>query len=518
MKFENETKQPNFRKEINVVIEHKDWDQEYLFDKSLGRAIDIYETNYKDKKNNEKNLHGALSPEFCTDWTDRDAFSERYRCKCGQLTGKALEGEVCENCLTKVDYKDVDYTKTGWISLNGFKIIQPNYYVLLKSLIGATNLQDIITRVVTIDIDGNEIENIPEKTTIKKRDKKKVRVTIEDEDDEVVVKKSKSSSNPYYGKGIIWLSSHIREVIFYYWRKNRKIENKCELAQMLLLDVDKIFTSHIPVYSAALRPEKVDAETFSFYSPNTLYQTIVTSSWIVNNEQEIPDNRDRTKADNIEKALEKIQSTVMKLYDVIIDSLNDKNGQINDKITGGNYCWTSRNVIAIDPTLKAWEIDLPYVCFGELFKFEIIGHLARIKDISETEAYNIYSYGMTHFDEEIYQIMEYIIEKYEPAFIVNRNPTIKYGSIICMRIRKVHRKYNNFTMTLGTTVLTALNADFDGDTLNIKSIKTTKMRDEYEATYSYKYNFCMSVLDGLFNPECDLLKDSSIAIYQFANC
>ena len=44
------------------------------------------------------------------------------------------------------------------------------------------------------------------------------------------------------------------------------------------------------------------------------------------------------------------------------------------------------------------------------------------------------------------------------------------------------------------------------------------MRDEYEATYSYKYNFCMSVLDGLFNPECDLLKDSSIAIYQFANC
>ena len=125
---------------------------------------------------------------------------------------------------------------------------------------------------------------------------------------------------------------------------------------------------------------------------------------------------------------------------------------------------------------------------------------------------------MTHFDEEIYQIMEYIIEKYEPAFIVNRNPTIKYGSIICMRIRKVHRKYNNFTMTLGTTVLPALNADFDGDTLNIKSIKTTKMRDEYEATYSYKYNFCMSVLDGLFNPECDLLKDSSIAIYQFANC
>ena len=75
MKFENETKQPNFSKEINVVIEHKDWDQEYLFDKSLGRAIDIYETNYKDKKNNEKNLHGALSPAFCSDWTDRDGFS-----------------------------------------------------------------------------------------------------------------------------------------------------------------------------------------------------------------------------------------------------------------------------------------------------------------------------------------------------------------------------------------------------------------------------------------------------------
>ena len=119
---------------LKTQLIHVKWDDMYRLDVLNGNCIDIYEKAYLSKKNQERNLHGIMSPLFCTDWSDIDAFTERYRCNCGRLKGRIMEGEICDKCMTKVSYRDVDYKKTGWISLNGYKIIQPNMYVLLQSL------------------------------------------------------------------------------------------------------------------------------------------------------------------------------------------------------------------------------------------------------------------------------------------------------------------------------------------------------------------------------------------------
>lgn len=399
---------------LTVQLQHMRWDDEYYIDRMNGNCIEITQKAYANKKAQEKNPNGIMSPEFCSDWSDIDAFAERYRCKCGAMKGKALEGEICESCGTKVTYKDVDYKKTGWISLNGYKIIQPNFYLLLESLIGSTQLQEIITKVYDIDLNGNEIDKISDRTIVRKKTSSKVRVKVADdlEADETAKKKKSVSNNPYRGKGMQWFSEHVREVIYFFWRKKKNTNGKTELAMYLLDNVDKIFASHIPVYTSALRPEKVDADTYNYYSINPQYNTIVTSTQLLKDTEMVDET---TNAKYVENALFKIQSCVMVIDKLIFEILKGKEGHFVGKMLGGNYNYTSRCEIIPDTTLRANQIDVPYNCFLELFKFEIISHLCEIKGINESAAYNIWCYAASSFSEEIYQIMLYIIDKYEPA-------------------------------------------------------------------------------------------------------
>ena len=436
------------KKEVTVNIKHLNWDQQYVYDKYTGEAIDIYEKPYNNKRGREKNPHGIMSQEFCSTWDDIDSFTERYKCSCGDLKGKALEGEVCEKCNTKVVYIDIDYRKTGWISLNGYKIIQPNYYNLLESLIGGPNLLEILNKHVEIDIDGNEkfteINHV-----LKKTNKSNMRIRTEEYmvdkynmEEGIVDKKEMEklkekelkkamTKNPFVGKGILWLSENIKDVIYYFYKKNKNnSENKANTALFLLSNLDKIFASHIPVYSAALRPEKVDGETFSFYQPNSLYNLMVTSSWILYDNEMVDLNSESTVRYDIEKSLVQIQTSIMKLDEILSNTLNGKSGFLVSNILGGNYTYSSRCVIVPDASLKLEEVDLPYVCFGELFKFEIIGHMTKLYGISESEAYNMWNHGMCEYDEMMYQIMEYIIDTQQPSCIVGRNPKIMLGPYI----------------------------------------------------------------------------------------
>lgn len=57
---------------------------------------------------------------------------------------------------------------------------------------------------------------------------------------------------------------------------------------------------------------------------------------------------------------------------------------------------------------------------------------------------------------------------------------------------------------------------FDGDILNIISLKTKKMVKEFQTINPRK---CMYISrdDGLFNADFNLLKDQLIGLYQFNN-
>jgi hypothetical protein len=95
-----------------------------------------------------------------------------------------------------------------------------------------------------------------------------------------------------------------------------------------------------------------------------------------------------------------------------------------------------------------------------------------MNDISENEAYDQWFRATINYSPKMYEVMMYLVKKRKPRVVINRNPTINYGSMLAMKVVAITNEYkDNFTMSLPIQILRVLNADFDGDILNIISLK-----------------------------------------------
>lgn len=219
------------KKKKGVRLVKLNWDEECRRDLTLGRGFLITEPAITNK--DQKSYNGIQSTRFGTDWSDENAFEDRYSCSCKALQGKIFEGETCSQCKTKVEYKDVDLSITGWIVINNHKLIQPSYYNKLENIIGVRDFKEMVEYDKFIDRNGHI--------------------------------QQKDISNPFKGIGIIEFQERFDEILNYYKKKKK---NKLEEIKEIEEDKDKVFTSCIPVYSAILRPISFKAESFFYNSIN----------------------------------------------------------------------------------------------------------------------------------------------------------------------------------------------------------------------------------------------------------
>ena len=84
-------------------------------------------------------------------------------------------------------------------------------------------------------------------------------------------------------------------------------------------------------------------------------------------------------------------------------------------------------------------------------------------DIPHPQIWSIWREAVVYFDDRVYKIMQYMIDKGIYCEI-NRNPTINYGSQLVVKVAKVKADVNDYTMSLPESILKLLNADFDGET------------------------------------------------------
>ena len=96
--------------------------------------------------------------------------------------------------------------------------------------------------------------------------------------------------------------------------------------------------------------------------------------------------------------------------------------------------FSSRSVIAQDPSLRIDQIKLPYIALAIMLQQKICNILCRTYNIGEAEAYNIWFKGVTTPSQQIHDIIMSIIHSKPEGLdcIINRNPTISYGSIMHM--------------------------------------------------------------------------------------
>lgn len=388
------------------------WDEECEMDMRRGRGFEITEpATSKDSKN----MYGIQSPLFCSDWSDDNAFEERYSCSCGNMRGKVFEGEICPDCKTEIKFKDVDLSITGWIIIHNYKVIQPIFYNKLNSIIGSKAFQDIIKYDKIINRDGK-----------------------------IVDKDNKAQSSPFAGIGLIEFRERFDEILDYYKSKKR---NKLEEIQEIEENKDKIFTSCIPVYSSVLRPSSFRDESFFYSTIDKVYNSIFLSTRLLNDNEMFERRRKkwtkhRKERMSIATILSTIQVKLMELYGLVFELIDQKDGHIKSEILGGMINYSSRCVIIPDPELKSDEVRLSYMSFLELFKFEIIACLVKLGNLTENEAYEQWFKARIQYSPKIYEVMNYILKKRKPKVIINRNPTINYGSLLCVKIKSIKNQYS----------------------------------------------------------------------------
>lgn len=133
------------------------------------------------------------------------------------------------------------------------------------------------------------------------------------------------------------------------------------------------------------------------------------------------------------------------------------------------------------------------------------------------EVWTIWQNATVNFDERVYKVMKHMVDKGDVYVEINRNPTINYGSQLVVKVVKVKPDIKDFTMSLPESILRLLNADFDGDVLNIICLKITSIAQEYYRKLNPMRNIFISRNDGYYNSDASLFKDQAIELYTFMN-
>lgn len=387
---------------------------ECAWDLIHNRGFLIKETPYSDIDKSIRNMHGPRSPKYGTTYGDNNEFMDRYRCECGHTIGAAFEGDICPRCKKPVEYVDVDILYTGWLNFYPFKIINPLFYQRLQSALSKKVLENIISN-----------ENIITSSGIIRR-----------HNDDIEIKKSMLK---YHNIGLKEFYENFEEIMLYY-KSKRKM--KADLIDALIRDKDIIWTSKIPVYSTVLRPEGISTESY-YFSP--LDRQIYPLS-------NITINLKKATAIEIPLYLYQAQTRVNELWALNFSLIDGKHGWTRANVLGGEFNFTGRNVIVLDPTLKIDEVDVPYKSFIVQFKGHIIRRIIRDKGWTITKATNYIASKFT-FDPYIYGIMCDIVREEEPKIIINRNPTITFGSILMMKIRKVKPDSDDVSLAIPSAIL-----------------------------------------------------------------
>ena len=469
---------------VSIRLKEIDWDEEYHLDMLTGKGFIATERPF-DSKTKKKNLNGIHSPRFGTSFEDDNAFAERYRCQCGKKIGKIYEGETCPECGKKVQFVDTDLKIFAWYHIENekFKIIQPAMYKKLEAFIGKTYLPDMIEFKYEMNLNG--YYQPPDESLLNK--------------------------NPFYGIGMIEFRERLDEILEWTLKKKK---NKIDLYNNIIENKDKIFASNIPVYSSVLRQVFLNDEDYSYTKIDKKYNSLMANVAMLNREKEYSIATKKT----VNLALWKAQIKINTIYSLIFKIVNQKEGHIREHILGGRINFSARNVIIPDTTLKAHQIRLPYLTFLELYKPEIVNILQKQNGISLIQAVNKWSKAQMEFNESVYEVMEYILKhtKHGVWCLVNRNPTINYGSIVCCKVKSIKRDYDDLTMSLSAQVLESLNADFDGDTLNIISIKSNEFKKAFRKVFDPRNTMFISKNTGYCTG--GLIKDQMIGFSNFFTC
>jgi DNA-directed RNA polymerase beta' subunit len=473
------------------------WEGRYRTEKGLGLLIELDNDVAIDRRSITTTKNGIYD-ERLGEVIDSDKDIKEYSCGCGSLQGRFFLGETCTNpnCPDPIVKERVgaDIRRCGWISVEPYRIMNPNAYEMVARIVGNKRLDEIISYDVDIDLDGFQI------------------VAGTNQVGGRLNRHRKKQPVPFQNIGLEEFYKKFEEIVLLYAAPKGLVEE----AKFLISNKESVFSSHIPVTSTYLRPTYTSGKkrTVSFDKINSIYVDILSN---VNLLRRGVSNRNKMVA---LETLHVIQQTLQKLYDFVIRSkLSGKTHQIRGQAIGSRMSWSSRMVIRV-LTGEYAGMDhavMGYKGFLELYILEIMAAMKRgygdpafanmtIHEIVEYITKARYSEVL---DPKLYAIMEEMVRRRSNTLriLANRPPTLDIGSIICLKIVHVTKKANDYTLAISLSVLKAMGADFDGDTLSVFCLKEKNIIEAFNQGLNPRYLVVDKTGDTLFDANYSLLKD-----------
>ena len=376
-------------------------------------------------KKDMKDPNSIFSSKFGQTLKDVTQFgNNRYKCQCGYLTNKINENCICPVCGTKVKDVGDNFEYTAWIVLKDKYYIHMAYFESIKFFIGK-DFDKIINPKRVVDEDGNEHEA------------------------------DKPANQPFYGIGMMKFKDKFDEIMNFYLKKS---PHKQPYYDDIMSHRSDIFAQSIPVFTTLLRPFSINQQTFSHEDTNATYNMINKLVSEINSQSKYKIQRRQTVPKD--KLLYDLQMKVKELYDKVIKILSGKRGAIRT-LFGGRCNFSGRSVIVANPDLRIDEVTLPYTSLLVLLQQLIINVLNKSYGMSYNDAYRYWHQSYIQKNDTMVNIINNIIKESDSngrglPVIINRNPTIQYGSILQMFCIGMTDTY---TMAVPLQILPLLAAD-----------------------------------------------------------
>lgn len=446
-------------------------DEERRRDFARGKGIRI--NRPQGVKKDLRDPNSIYSPDFGPTFDDASSYGSRHSCQCGATRTQQNEGLICPICGTKVIKKEDDFSIFGWIILDDDYVIHAGLYKSIEFFIGKKALNNILE--------------------------------IKDDKDEngFSIKGMRTEEEPFIDYGMIGFREHFDEIMDFYLKVN---PNKKEYYDDIMKDRDKVFTHSIPVFTALLRPSHLVGEKFIFQDTNKNFNIMAAIQYLLNTKDSIKTRKSKKTRNQL---LYDLQYNFMEVYDEVVKIMSTKKGIIRS-LYGGRYNFTCRAVIVPNWTLRTDQIRLPFKALVKLLEHSIINILHNSYGMPMFEARTEWSEAFTNYNQRIWDIVQNIIKAHPDGipFIINRNPTLQYGSILQMFCVGVSDDDpDNYTMEVPLLILRGLNADFDGDTLNIILLINDELKRAANTVFNPRNAMHISRNDGRMNPLYNLNKD-----------
>lgn len=151
------------------------------------------------------------------------------------------------------------------------------------------------------------------------------------------------------------------------------------------------------------------------------------------------------------------------------NKLGDKYALFRHHILGCRCHWSCRSVIVphIEPR-DADELIMPWNIMVQSLKLEILNRLVSKYNIDPNDAIYRHNKSFSQYDPIIAEIMNDLIKEcpYKGLpLIFGRNPSLQHGAMQLFFITKFKTNIDDESISISPLVLSAPNADFDGDEL-----------------------------------------------------